>query len=219
MPETEEFYYLSNKKYPERGFVGACKKCSSELAKLRTAKHREELLPYWRNYYFENKPRKREINQNWMENNKEERREYQAEYRKTEAFINSTKKSQQFRKMHKKHILDKVEWQSCKEYFNMTCAYCGLPIEDHYRIYAGKPEKIDFHKEHFINDGLNDLSNCLPSCMTCNNAKKTMDFEEWYTENNKVYSAERLAKLRKWLQEDYKQYIRNFDTDEELIEG
>ncbi len=49
-----------------------------------------------------------------------------------------------YQKRKKKHRLSKQEWKSCKEYFNNECAYCGLPIEEHFRKYAGKLQKIDF---------------------------------------------------------------------------
>ena len=208
LPCTLEFYY-KNESSKGDGLNTWCKRCSVKSSQIINLAKHEELLPYWREYYFENKPHKRDINRAWCENNKEERTEYMNEYRKTDAFKISTKNSQEYRKLHKTHTISKIEWESCKKYFKYKCAYCGLSIEDHYRIYAGKPQKIDLHKDHFINDGLNDLSNCVPSCRSCNNYKKKIDFEEWYSETNKVYSMERLIKIRKWLEEDYKLYIKS----------
>jgi len=62
--------------------------------------------------------------------------------------------------------------------------------------------------EHAINDGLNDLSNCVPSCRYCNSKKWAYDYTDWYTKELNFYSADRLNKIDRWLNEDYKIYIR-----------
>lgn len=30
------------------------------------------------------------------------------------------------RRLHKTHEISKEEWESCLEYFNHSCAYCGI---------------------------------------------------------------------------------------------
>jgi len=110
-------------------------------------------------------------------------------------------------RQHKNHNITKGEWESCKKYFDYKCAYCGFPIEDHYRIYAGKLQKIDLHKEHVDHEGSSDLSNCVPSCKTCNDFKHKFELDEWYNKYNINYTKERYDKIIKWITEDYEQYI------------
>lgn len=111
------------------------------------------------------------------------------------------------RESHKTHNISKEEWEECKKYFNYQCAYCGLSLEDHYIKYKQEIRKSDFHKEHVINDGANNLSNCVPSCKVCNSLKHDLELEEWYRKQS-FFSEEKLNKIYKWLNEDYKQYIK-----------
>ena len=112
-----------------------------------------------------------------------------------------------YQKRKKKHRLSKQEWKSCKEYFNNECAYCGLPIEEHFRKYAGKLQKIDFHKEHVIDDGRDDIKNCIPSCQICNSSKRESSLNTWYNQENPNYTRERYLKIYNWIRYDCKKYI------------
>lgn len=106
------------------------------------------------------------------------------------------------KRQNKNHKISLWEWIACKEYFNYTCAYCGVHEVEHYNKH-----KQQFHKEHFEHDGLDDLSNCLPSCKDCNSSKWEFDFTDWYIPDNPVYSQERYDKIIKWLYSDYKIYM------------
>jgi hypothetical protein len=103
------------------------------------------------------------------------------------------------------HEISANEWENCKNYFNYRCAYCGLPIEEHYIKYRGKLILGDFHRDHVDDNGENDLSNCIPGCKTCNSEKHDKDWDEWYI-NNENYNDERYNKIVKWLREDYIKY-------------
>jgi len=81
----------------------------------------------------------------------------------------------------KNHTISKKEWDACNKYFNYECAYCGLPIIEHYFTRKGITKLGNFHKEHVIHDGENNLSNCVPSCGSCNSKKWKFSLEEWYT--------------------------------------
>lgn len=116
------------------------------------------------------------------------------------------------RRRLKNHKVTPKEWISCKEYFkdddgDYCCAYCGLKIQDHYRIYAGELQKIDLHKEHKNDNGSIFLDNCIPSCGSCNDKKWSFDFDDFYNETNPNYTKERYDKIIKWTTEDYKLYI------------
>lgn len=107
----------------------------------------------------------------------------------------------------KLHIMYEEEWESCKKYFIHKCAYCGLKIEEHYFTRDGITKLGDFHKEHVIDEGKNDLSNCIPSCAECNEEKGTKTLNEWYNINNPKYNRDRYLKIYQWYRWDYKKYI------------
>jgi NAD-dependent DNA ligase len=60
----------------------------------------------------------------------------------------------------------------------------------------------DFHKEHVEHNGNNDITNCVPSCKSCNSSKHVSDLEEWYTPDNSIYCEQRLIKIKHWLSQD-----------------
>lgn len=102
---------------------------------------------------------------------------------------------------HKTHEITNEEWLLCKEYFNNSCAYCGISYENHKKIY-----NQDLHKEHVNHVGSNKLDNCVPSCKICNSSKKDKEFLSWYNEDNVVFTKERIDKIHNWLNEDYKKF-------------
>lgn len=140
---------------------------------------------YYNKYYEEGKRK------DWEQNNKDKIKRYGEK-----------------RYSNKKHKISKKEWIVCKLYFDNSCAYCALHEDSHYRIYSGQLKKIDLHKEHVDDDGANDLSNCIPACQSCNSSKRDFKLEDWYNENNPDFTQERLDKIHKWLNDDYKKYIK-----------
>lgn len=117
------------------------------------------------------------------------------------------KKYSQDRYHNKIHKITNKEWESCKMYFCHRCAYCGLPIEEHWITRMGKLINMDLHKEHKNHDGSNGLDNCIPSCQSCNDKKWKFEFDDWYNQNNPNFTQERLDKINQWLNEDYKNYF------------
>lgn len=107
---------------------------------------------------------------------------------------------------NKKHTINKKEWESCKRYFDYTCAYCGLPIEKYIVKFKGELIYGDFHKEHVNHEGKSDLSNCIPSCKSCNVQKHNKVLDDWYNKNNPNFTYERYNKIIKWVNEDWKKY-------------
>ncbi|PAD70567.1 hypothetical protein CHH83_01830 [Bacillus sp. 7586-K] len=106
-------------------------------------------------------------------------------------------------RMNKKHEITDGEWENCKLYFDESCAYCGLTIEEHKEDF-----NQDFHKEHVDHEGSNKLDNCVPACKMCNSSKWAHPFESWYTNGNPVFNKSRLNRILNWLNEDYKKYIK-----------
>lgn len=194
----ENFYSKNTKE----GLSPYCKKCENRKNdqwqknnpdRIKVHNKKEYKKPHVKKYHLDLSKRRQENGEQlkWQRNNKDKLKEYH-----------------KYRELHKSHKITKEEWESCKEYFNNQCAYCGLLLDKHYNKYKGEMRLTDFHKEHVDHNGANDLSNCIPSCKTCNSSKHTDRLEDWYTEDKEFFSQERLDKIHKWLNEDYKQYIK-----------
>lgn len=119
---------------------------------------------------------------------------------------NHPEKVRQYNQQHRDHEISDAEWASCKKYFDDSCAYCGLHISEHFITYAGELKHTDLHKEHVDDDGANDLSNCIPSCQSCNSQKWMFSLDEWYNSSNARYAHERDDQILAWLNNDYKKF-------------
>lgn len=196
-PCNEEYFY-KNDKSPD-GLFPSCKKCickkssewekeNSEHVYNRNKRNREADLPYIResNRKAMKKRRDNGIQLEWQRDNAEKCREYNQQ--------------------HRTHKINLKEWKECKEYFNNECAYCGLPIEEHWVNIKGEMKLGDFHKEHVIHNGENDLSNCVPACKECNCQKWQNLLENWYPKQE-FYSEDKYKKVISWIANDYKNFI------------
>lgn len=196
--EINEFY--GQKKQNAKGeeyiyYHSQCKECklkemseNKDIYTERDKKYRKNnpiasrnASKNWRN---KNKEKASADQKRWRQENKEKIKEYQEKY-----------KSKQFK-------ISTKQWKSCKEYFNNCCAYCGISEEKAKELF-----NKGLNKEHAINEGMNDLSNCVPSCTGCNSHKNKDDYTYWYTPDNTRYDVERYILIEKWLKEDYKNFI------------
>lgn len=184
------------------GYFPNCRKCNKAKTSQWQRDNKEKHNENNRKYYAENKWDVKGI----MRKNSENRRKIgkYLKWQHSEKGKESARKSN-LKRLHKNHNISKEEWYFCKNYFDNKCAYCGIPIDEHWVEYAGKLILSDFHKEH-IDDGSNKLDNCAPSCKLCNSYKHQYLLEEWYDVNNPIFSQERLDKINKWRAEDYKLY-------------
>jgi hypothetical protein len=202
-PATEEYFYKQLTHSKSKGdfykLSSWCKTCKIESSESWALKNPEKALAskLKHNTLDHVKVKIRESSnqrrldgkhKKWQQENPEKAKEYRE------------------KRQHKEHEVIKKEWESCKQYFNQDCAYCGLHIENHYTTYRGVTKQGDFQKEHVVHEGANDLSNCVPSCKSCNCSKHTFSLDEWYNETNPNYSKERYEKINKWLNEDWKIY-------------
>lgn len=206
-PETLEFFYYKNKSYPEKGFSSECRMCAIKRTKNWIKKnydYHSEYKKQW-NKNKENNKRQREHYKKWRKENKEWKQKYQLNYQRM--FPEKIAIYNENRRKHKSHKITKNEWESCLKYFDYKCAYCGLPMEEHYNMYAGKLRWENLNKEHVIHNGGNDLTNCVPACKSCNDSKWKYNLNEWYNSNNINYTQERYDKIIKWLMEDCFTYI------------
>lgn len=200
-PLNEDFFY-KNKSNGIDGFDPYC----IESAKLKTKKWQEDnydqyrinskksdYLPSTKIYWKEKEKKRRDDGKysEWQQSNPDKIRGYNLD-----------------RELHKKHEINNKEWEECKKYFNHRCAYCGLKIEEHWRKRKGKYSLYDLHKEHVDHNGKNDLSNCIPSCQSCNSEKAKKDMINWYTLESINFDQLKLNKIHRWLDMDYLKYFK-----------
>lgn len=213
---TEYFKVHPSKK---DGYSDMCNKCQEEHNHENYMKNRDEQIKKSRQYQLAHPEQTKKTKSDWNlrnldiqheryriwhENNKEHTNKYRDEW-----FAKNPYKFAEYSKkrMIKNHKINKTEWLKCKNYFNNSCAYCGLHISEHYFTRKGITKLGDLHKEHADHNGSDDLSNCIPSCGSCNDKKWKFEFEEWYNKDNPIYSEDRYNKIMDWITEDYKQYI------------
>jgi hypothetical protein len=208
LPATRDYFHLKNNK-----LSASCKECNNrqnrenyykkqeerkEYARQYNETHAEWKANYMKDYYIENKEKF-----SYEVKDKEKFKLYQHNYRKSEQG-KTIHKYHQRKRRHLKHKITKEEWNSCKLFFNNSCAYCGKSESQQREECGGK----DLHKEHVIDDGRNDLKNCVPSCQSCNSRKYNNSLNNWYNLNNTVYSYERYHRIYEWLHHGYKDYIK-----------
>ena len=179
------------------GISPICKGCAIIKARKVTLENPEKKKGYYDK--AESKPQRIKY---MREHSARQRKEgKQAEWQRK-----NPEKLKEYGELHHDHTISPKQWTSCKEYFSNKCAYCGLKLKDHYFTRMGITKNGDFHKEHVIHNGENDLSNCVPACSSCNFHKWKFDLEDWYREYPR-FSRYRLNKIHKWLDEDYKLYL------------
>jgi hypothetical protein len=195
-PKTEEYFYKQNTKHGKIILKSECKTCTKNRYKSwreENPKKRKE------NYKRQNSKEKKLYN---IKKKNKERRE-NGKYGEWQR--NNPEKIKKYNKNHtkKKHKINEQEWNNCKAYFNNICAYCGMTEKEHRKIY-----KQDLHKEHVIDDGRNDLKNCVPSCKICNSEKHETSLNNWYNKNNIKYDYEKYYQIYLWLRYDCLKYIK-----------
>jgi hypothetical protein len=205
--ENLDNFYMMNKSHPERGYTAMCRKCSTKDRmdyRYQDAEHYEKVRQQ-RLKSIKKDDRSKIHNEQtkaWMKQNSEQYKNYGKQYWK-----DNPDKAREYNenRQHKNHVISKPEWNSCKDYFNNSCAYCGLSASQHYRKYKGEVVLNDLHKEHVDHEGLRYIENCVPSCVHCNSSKWKHPIEEWYRQQD-FFSEERLHKIYKWINGDFEQY-------------
>lgn len=193
---NDNFYFSDKSKTKYSPY---CKCCHRNKSKKYRQEHKEERIEYDKKDYRKNKKTKNKNAKKWYNNNKDRQRFITKRWQ-----INNRKKVKEYgdKRKNKNHTITNKEWNSCKEYFNFECAYCGMTEELHKNTF-----KQRLHKEHLIDCGRGDLKNCLPSCKICNSEKHITSFNDWYNINNPKYSRERYLKIYQWVRYDCKNYI------------
>lgn len=211
--ENRDNFYYANKSKENYSYVGDCIECRKDNSTATFYNNIEREKE--RSQREDVKQMRNNIHKKWRKEHKEEWSEYYREYLHRPETKFKYKGYNEYRELNKSHDITKIEWINCKKYFRnedneYCCAYCGKPISQNYRRYAGELKLTDLHKEHVCHNGENDLSNCIPACYDCNCSKWTFSMEEWYKEQS-FFSKDRLDKIHKWLSEDYKIHIESKD--------
>lgn len=196
-PMTEEYFH-KNKSNKTDGFHSYCKVCTRRKSLDYRNTHLEQARATTYKHYIDNKEKYVESRNQWMSDNKERYREYYKGFQKENAAYFS--KYNKERMQNKTHEISDQEWLDCLRYFNYECAYCGINETE-----AKSLHKKKLHKEHVNSEGSNDLSNAAPACTPCNSSKWAHPMEEWYR-SRMFFEEEKLNKIYRWLNRDYKQY-------------
>lgn len=83
--------------------------------------------------------------------------------------------------------LENYEWLACLSYFDGCCAYCG----------TSKKRLTADHLVAKSKGGKDELSNIVPACEECNQAKRDKDWRE-YIMGTACFSQERMNKIFAW---------------------
>lgn len=140
-------------------------------------------------YYQQNRDRYLENGKIWRANNPDK----VAEMRRNWAKDNQDK-LREYRQNRRARMKDLVadltleQWETTKEYFNNSCAYCGTSEEA-------------LCQDHFVpvvDGGGYTMSNIIPACQYCNSSKHDKSFFDWYP-SFKHYSGQREEKVFNFL--------------------
>jgi len=211
--------YGSNKNNKDK-FNEKCRSCQKKNNKLVYESDKERYKTASRERGRRNKEEKNKKDLEYYYDSKEKRKKavlsYRASHKQQQA--DSTKRWRQYptskphlrrytlERSKKEHEITTKEWTACKKYFNNSCAYCELKAEDHFKRYNGILRPQELHKEHVDDKGSNGISNCVPSCHTCNSEKHTYLMDEWYKQQES-FTEERYNKILRWITEGYKESV------------
>ena len=167
-PATPE--YFSRERARMDGLNSWCKECRREHNQIYKKENREYHLEYMRNHYKENKESYAEYSRRYHLKNPEVNR------------IGAQRRRDRMEQLP--HTLTDEEWNDTLEFFNHSCAYCGVSDDS-----VGKEHIIPV-----VKGGGYTQDNIIPACQSCNLSKHVRDMEEWYV-SCEYYDEERLNKI------------------------
>lgn len=179
------------------GFDSWCKECKKNYDKKRYKENKEKFQKEKVEYYHENKEARKQYQLNYYNNNKEKCKESNSNWQKenlTKRRVISAKS--RTLKYDAESTLTETDWNEISQYFNNSCAYCGMTEKENLKIYGEL-----LHHEHvipLIDGGAYSFGNIVPSCRSCNSSKMNHDFYDWYPKSN-VYDTSREEKITNYL--------------------
>lgn len=187
-PATPEYFHRN--KANEGGLEYTCKECKKKYNKRRYRENKEDKREYNKKYREENEEYYREYLREYYEENKEHHAEYGKKYRQENPEVSRRKSQRRRARMAKlPHTLTVEEWEKALEFFNHSCAYCGVSDDN-----IGKEHVIPI-----VKGGGYTADNIIPACRTCNSSKNTTDMEKWYL-SYRHYDKEKLNKILDYIE-------------------
>jgi len=150
-----------------------CEECDKIREKQYRKDNAEKIAAYKKEYRMKNAKKIKEHNALYRQANKEE--------------IHTKNMQREANKLSLPNSFTTKQWNSVKQYFDSTCAYCG--------------KELPLQQEHFLalsKGGEYTTNNIVCACSRCNSSKRDRDFFEWYPEQ-KYYSKGRETKVLKYL--------------------
>lgn len=194
LPAT--FEYFCKKPTGRYGFENFCKKCRSQYAKQYRTNNLEKVMGMNARYRNNNRDRIIEYNRRkygWKggigsggRNKKYETKEDALLFEKKSKVLRNQKRRSLAKKLKSDFTIE--QWETCKDYFDNKCCYCGKPFK--------------LQQEHFISikhGGEFTERNILPACRSCNIKKRDKNFFEWYPKQE-FFSFERQFKILTYLE-------------------
>lgn len=166
-----------------------CSKCKIEKPATSEYFHRDKSRKDGLTYICKECRNEEKSHSEYMKNYREENRDYYTEYHVTYHLENPEVRRLSYQRRRDRmaqlpHTLTVEEWEETLEYFDYSCAYCGVSDDN-------------IGKEHIIpvvKGGGYTQDNIIPACRSCNAKKHTRDLEEWYV-SYEHYNKERLDKI------------------------
>lgn len=192
LPCNEKFFY-KNKKVKMDGYNTYCKTCTIKKSKKYQQENPEVHYMADKRYRHTEKGKKKHRLHSKLKREKGWTLEWQRSESGRKLFSEYNTK----RRQEKSHSISDEEWGYCRDYFDNSCAYCGMSWEQHLATYGQ-----DLHKEHVVHDGKNNIKNCVPSCKICNSEKRSSTLNQWYNIENGKYDRVRYLRIYMWLRYD-----------------
>ena len=186
-PATTEYFHRHRRQ--KDGLDGTCKDCKRELGAKRYKEKRDEILNQKKDYYERAKDKRLAYQKDYYANNIEDHQRRERYWRKNNA-LKRRIISERRRSLENSVLsnLTEKEWEDTLEYFNHSCAYCGITQDEHLKKFNER-----LHQEHIVpltDGGTYTKDNIIPSCRKCNSTKGRQNFDYWYR-NSKVYDYEK----------------------------
>lgn len=141
--------------------VAYCKDCRNV--------HKHEKSNYDRKYLKDNLDVKKDYYRNWKENGGKEIRRVHNQ-------------SREARKKSLLADLNAKQWEETLQYFNHSCAYCGISQQEHFETH-----KNGLSQDHIIpitDNGVYSKFNIIPACKVCNSCKNNRELEDYIAQYN-----------------------------------
>ncbi|HFI2437939.1 TPA: HNH endonuclease [Streptococcus suis] len=193
---TEENFY--RKSSAKCGFESRCKDCRRISDREKYERKKEKISLQKKRYYERKKEKIKQRQREYYRRNtdkcKSSSKKWDADNPIQRRIINEKSRT---KKYGGDTTLTKEEWKCTLDYFEHSCAYCGMTEDEHFALFDEQ-----LHHEHIIpvdNAGAYSKNNVVPACRPCNCSKAGHDFSLWY-KNFKYYSSARETRILEYME-------------------